>query len=133
MMLLKEIKNTIKMKNLLILYLFFLFITCSKFNNILLKDRINFGSIKKVELYNENLNLKVLDMTNDNFLKELGDLKKNNGIWKYYGKSILLLKTSNGNIDTLYTNGYVFQYKGEFFKSEMDIIDKYFNIKLYSK
>lgn len=54
---------------------------------------------------------------------QVSSLKKASGIWKFYPKKILVFEYENGRNDTLYTNGFVFQYESNFFVSKKKIIN----------
>ena len=62
----------------------------------------------------------------DEFVREIGYAKYKRGIWKYNKKMRIILKRTDGNKDTIATNGLMFgPYKGKFFATKKNVVEKY--------
>jgi hypothetical protein len=108
---------------LYILFLSIFFTGCFSFpNENILSDVIDFNTINEVR-YSFNGQEKIIAHTETAILLELKNIKKSDGIWKYWGKQKIFFYHTNGQKDTLYTNGTIFEYKGKFFVSSKKIID----------
>lgn len=66
----------------------------------------------------------------DNFIKDISGAKYMPGMWKYMKNTKILFNRTNGTKDTVLTNGQMFGgYKGKFFETDVNVIDKYLEEK----
>ena len=62
----------------------------------------------------------------DDFIREIGYAKYKRGPWKYAKKIKLMFKLTDGSKDSIFTNGQMFgAYKGKYFSTDQNVIDKY--------
>jgi len=97
------------MKNVLFLLLL---LSCNSKSE--LHNEVNLKKIYKIT-YNNHI---IKEKDKDNLVDLIKILKKSDGIWKFYKKQPFILQYENKEIDTLYTNGFVFQYKDKYFVSK---------------
>lgn len=91
-----------------------MFYACNKKIKVLC-DEINFVTVDSITLVNStNKNIDLTD--NTSFLSDFHELELIDGIWKFRGRMILIKKASI--VDTIFTNGTVFQYHDRYYRSK---------------
>jgi hypothetical protein len=87
---------------------------CNENGKLLIKE-INFSEIDSITLINSMD--RNIDLTNNNsFLSDFQKLELVDGIWKFRGRKILIKRSSK--IDTIFTDGTIFQYHNRYYKSK---------------
>ena len=108
-------------KNRMIKYFFFAILIISQSCNTAHRKNKTLGEYLKDKRINS---IKIESSTKDSFyvlpnIQEISakmeKIKKSTGIWKYSPKRKLIIEYSSHRMDTLFTNGSVFQYGDLFF------------------
>lgn len=113
------------MKLFYIFILHFFFISCD--TKIMDGELINFDSVNELFIkkgYPEK-NVSIDKSKIKNLIDDLNNLKKIDGPIKYAKQYKIILKYKNEDIDTVFTNGEIFRFKNDYYKSKQNLFKKH--------
>lgn len=94
-----------------------------KSSEIQLQNYLNKETINEVQIITNSDTIQVKEV--NNFITDIGAVQYQRGIWKYAKKTKIMLRYTDGGLDSIYTTGRLFEYEGKYFLTDKDIIEKY--------
>ncbi|AFM06248.1 hypothetical protein Fleli_3946 [Bernardetia litoralis DSM 6794] len=88
-----------------------------------LQDYLSEKMISEVQLIDHSKTIQVKGI--DDFMEDIGGTQYRRGMWKYAKKTRIMLRYTDGSLDSIYANGSLFDYKGKIFFADKNIIEKY--------